>query len=95
MGVIVSNPQSEEPYTPTDLRLLQSVATQTGLALEVSELAHSLADEAARRARSDRELEIAHEVQERLFPQQIPAVAGMTLAGSAVLRSASAATTTT
>ncbi len=82
MGVIALGPKkSEEPYTPTDLRLLQSVATQTGLALEVSELAHSLADEAARRARSDRELEIAHEVQERLFPQQIPAVAGMTLAG--------------
>jgi sigma-B regulation protein RsbU (phosphoserine phosphatase) len=82
MGVIALGPKkSEEPYTPTDLRLLQSVATQTGLALEVSELAHSLADEASRRARSDRELEIAHEVQERLFPQQIPAVAGMTLAG--------------
>jgi len=82
MGVIALGPKkSEEPYTPTDLRLLQSVATQTGLALEVSELAHSLADEAARRARSDRELEIAHEVQERLFPQQTPAVAGMTLAG--------------
>jgi sigma-B regulation protein RsbU (phosphoserine phosphatase) len=82
MGVIALGPKkSEEPYTPTDLRLLQSVATQTGLALEVSELAHSLADEAARRARSDRELEIAHEVQERLFPQQTPAVTGMTLAG--------------
>jgi sigma-B regulation protein RsbU (phosphoserine phosphatase) len=82
MGVIALGPKkSEEPYTPTDLRLLQSVATQTGLALEVSELAHSLADEAARRARSDRELEIAHEVQERLFPQQTPVVAGMTLAG--------------
>lgn len=82
MGVIALGPKkSEEPYTPTDLRLLQSVATQTGLALEVSELAHSLADEAARRARSDRELEIAHEVQERLFPQQIPVAAGMTLAG--------------
>lgn len=82
MGLIALGPKkSEEPYTSTDLRLLQSVATQTGLALEVSELAHSLADEAARRARSDRELEIAHEVQDRLFPQQIPAVAGMTLAG--------------
>lgn len=82
MGVMALGPKkSEEPYTPTDLRVLQSVATQTGLALEVSELAHSLAKEAAERARNDRELEIAHEVQDRLFPQHIPAVQGMTLAG--------------
>ncbi len=73
--------KSEEPYTPTDLRVLQSVATQTGLALEVNELAQSLATEAAQRARIDREIEIAHEVQERLFPQRIPVVKGMSLAG--------------
>ncbi len=73
--------KSEEPYTPTDLRVLQSVATQTGLALEVNELAQSLAKEAAQRARIDREIEIAHEVQERLFPQQMPCIAGLSLAG--------------
>jgi hypothetical protein len=56
------------------------VATQTGLALEVHELAQSLALEAAQRARSDRELEIAHQVQERLFPQLIPEIPGMDLA---------------
>ncbi len=82
MGLMVLGPKkSEEPYTPTDLRVLQSVATQTGLALEVTELAHSLAKEAAIRARADRELEIAHEVQERLFPQQMPVIAGLSLAG--------------
>src|SRR4051812_1848825 len=37
MGVIaLGSKRSEEPYTPSDLRLLQTVATQTGLALEVS-----------------------------------------------------------
>ncbi len=82
MGVMtLGAKKSEEPYTPTDLRVLQSVATQTGLALEVNELAESLAKEAAQRARIDREIEIAHEVQERLFPQQIPVVKGMSLAG--------------
>ncbi len=39
MGIMTLGPKrSEEPYTPTDLRVLQSVATQTGLALEVNEL---------------------------------------------------------
>ncbi|MBV9764698.1 MAG: SpoIIE family protein phosphatase [Acidobacteriaceae bacterium] len=83
MGVMaLGSKRSEEPYTPTDLRVLQSVATQTGLALEVDELAQSLAREAAQRARNDRELEIAHEVQERLFPQVIPKLPGVSLAGA-------------
>lgn len=73
--------KSEEPYTPTDLRVLQSVAMQTGLALEVSELAHSLAAEAAQRERINREIEIAREVQQRLFPQRFPQLDGVTLAG--------------
>jgi len=83
MGIIVLGPKlSEEPYTPMDLRMLQSVATQTGLALEVTELAHSLAKEEAQRQRIQREIEIAREVQERLFPQEMPSVTGITLAGS-------------
>ena len=41
----------------------------------------SLAQQAASRERMDRELEIAREVQERLFPQEIPVIAGLTLAG--------------
>jgi phosphoserine phosphatase RsbU/P len=83
MGVMALGPKrSEEPYTPSDLRLLQSVGTQTGLALEISELAHSLANEAAQRERIHREIEIAREVQERLFPQQIPVIKGLSLAGA-------------
>ena len=83
MGIIaLGAKKSEEPYSPSDMRLLQSVAVQTGLVLEVSELAHSLADEAAQRARETREMEIAREVQERLFPQEVPAIAGLSLAGA-------------
>jgi sigma-B regulation protein RsbU (phosphoserine phosphatase) len=74
--------RSEEPYTPSDLRLLQSVSTQAGLALEISALVHSLASEAARRERIDREIEIAREVQERLFPQQLPTLPGHTIHGA-------------
>jgi sigma-B regulation protein RsbU (phosphoserine phosphatase) len=74
--------QSEEPYSSTDLRLLQSVATQTGLALENSQLTAAIASEIAQRERLNREVEIAREVQERLFPQEFPAVAGLDYCGA-------------
>ena len=83
LGLMTLGPKlSDEPYSPSDLRLLQSVALQTGLALEVSELAHSLAREAAQRERINREIEIAREVQEHLFPQFIPNLPGIGLAGT-------------
>jgi sigma-B regulation protein RsbU (phosphoserine phosphatase) len=82
MGVMALGPKrSEAAYTPADLHLLHMVATQTGLAIEVAELAHSLAAEAAQRERVNREMEIAREVQERLFPQEMPEIAGATIAG--------------
>jgi phosphoserine phosphatase RsbU/P len=82
LGLIALGPKrSEEPYTPTDLRTLQSVAAQTGLTLEVVELVRTLAREAAQRERMNREVEIAREVQQRLFPQRIPEIAGVGLAG--------------
>jgi sigma-B regulation protein RsbU (phosphoserine phosphatase) len=82
MGMMALGPKrSEAAYTRADLHLLHTVATQTGLAIEVAELAHSLATEAAQRERVNREIEIAREVQERLFPQQMPNLPGATLAG--------------
>jgi phosphoserine phosphatase RsbU/P len=73
--------QSEAPYSGVDLRLLRSVATQTGLALENSRLTEAIAREVAQRERHRRELEIAREVQEQLFPQNLPAVPGLDYAG--------------
>ena len=82
MGLMALGPKrSEAAYTRADLHLLHTVATQTGLAIEVAELAHSLATEAAQRERVNREIEIAREVQERLFPQQMPQLVGATIAG--------------
>jgi sigma-B regulation protein RsbU (phosphoserine phosphatase) len=82
LGLIALGPKkSEEPYTPTDLRMLQSVAVQTGLTLEVAELVRTLADQAAHQERMNREIEIAREVQQRLFPQSIPCIPGVDLAG--------------
>jgi sigma-B regulation protein RsbU (phosphoserine phosphatase) len=73
--------RSEEPYTGSDVRLLKSVAAQTGLALENANLMQTVADEVAQRERLNREVEIAREVQERLFPQKLPIIAGLDYAG--------------
>ncbi len=81
-GIISLGPkQSEEPYSPSDVRLLQSVAAQTGLALENARLNEAVASEMAQRERLNREIEIAREVQERLFPQNSPALAGFDYCG--------------
>ena len=81
-GVIALGPKrSEEPYTKTDRQLLQTIASQTGLALENAELLESLTTEITQRERISRDLEIAREVQERLFPQSYPKVDGVDLAG--------------
>ena len=82
MGLMTLGPKlSEEAYSPSDLRLLGSIAVQTGLGLEVGDLARSLSEEVGQRERMQREIEIASEVQQRLFPQCIPAVPGIDLAG--------------
>ncbi|HVW09452.1 MAG TPA: PP2C family protein-serine/threonine phosphatase, partial [Bryobacteraceae bacterium] len=78
IGVMSLGPKkSGEPYSKTDLRLLQTVAVQMGMALHNSRLASSLAAETAHREVMNRELEIAREVQERLFPQKFPKVEGI------------------
>ncbi len=82
MGIIsLSGKRSEEPYSRADLQLLNAVASQTGLALENAELTESVRREIAQRERLDRELEIAREVQQRLFPQKLPIVSGLDFAG--------------
>ncbi len=78
LGFISLGPKrSEEPYTGSDVRLLKSVAAQTGLALENADLMRKISDEVAQRERLNREVEIAREVQERLFPQKLPAIRGL------------------
>jgi sigma-B regulation protein RsbU (phosphoserine phosphatase) len=72
---------SEEPYSNLDIRLLQSVARQTGLAMENLRLASEIAREISERDKLNREMEIAKEVQERLFPQSIIPVSGLEYSG--------------
>jgi sigma-B regulation protein RsbU (phosphoserine phosphatase) len=82
LGLIaLGEKRSEEPYSGTDLRLLKSVATQTGLALANAQLTSAISAEVGRREKMNREIEIAREVQERLFPQKLPPVAGVDYCG--------------
>jgi hypothetical protein len=83
IGVMGLGPKrSEEPFTSSDRRLLDAVAAQTGLALENSRLAAEIAAEIANREKAKREIEIAREVQQRLFPQEYPPVPGIVYAGA-------------
>jgi sigma-B regulation protein RsbU (phosphoserine phosphatase) len=54
---------------------------QTALAHEVARLTTAIGREMAQRERLNRELEIAREVQERLFPQRLPSVPGLDYCG--------------
>lgn len=82
LGLVSLGPKrSEAPYSRLDLQLLGAVASQTGLALENAELTENIRREVAQRERLDRELEIAREVQQRLFPQTLPVVQGLDFAG--------------
>jgi phosphoserine phosphatase RsbU/P len=83
VGVMVlGSKRSEAPYSRSDLTLLRSVAVQTGLAIENSHLFSKLAAEAALRERANREMEIAREVQQRMFPQIFPSIPGVEIAGN-------------
>jgi sigma-B regulation protein RsbU (phosphoserine phosphatase) len=78
LGIIsLGEKRSEAPYSGTDLRLLKSVASQTALALSNAELTSAIAVEIGHREKLNREIEIAREVQERLFPQRLPEIAGL------------------
>lgn len=73
--------RSGQGYSRADLRLLSAVASQAGLAIENVRLVDAVRRETAQRERLVRELEIAREVQERLFPQVLPHVEGLDFGG--------------
>jgi sigma-B regulation protein RsbU (phosphoserine phosphatase) len=82
LGFISLGPKkSEVPYSTSDTSLLRTVAAQTGLALENSRLSEAIAAEVAQRELLNREMEIAREVQQRLFPQTMPDIPSLEYAG--------------
>lgn len=65
---------------PRGFALGSSWAMPSGILVNIYKLIPTLAEEALSRAKMEREFEIAREVQERLFPQVIPSVAGVEIA---------------
>lgn len=63
---------SEEPYSREDKRLLASVASQAGVALDSIRLAEEMAERIEAERHAAQEMGIAREVQARLFPQKFP-----------------------
>ena len=75
LGVIVLGMRrSEEPYSAEDRRLLASVASQAGVALESIRLGEKVAERIEAERRAAQEMEFARQVQARLLPQKLPAM---------------------
>lgn len=65
---------------PRTFALGSSKALPSGILVNVYKLIPTLAEEAVSHAKLEREIEIAREVQERLFPQTFPNVTGVEMA---------------
>ncbi len=82
VGLLALGPRlSEEPYSGEDKRLLASVASQAGMALENFRLAEDIAEKLEGERRTAREMEIAKDVQTRLLPQSAPDLKTLECAG--------------
>ena len=78
----LGQPRSEQPYSSEDKRLLDSVAGQAAVALENMHMAEQIADRLEADRRAAHELQIARDVQARLFPQVLPPLSTLDYAGS-------------
>jgi sigma-B regulation protein RsbU (phosphoserine phosphatase) len=75
---------SEEPYSSDDKRLLASVASQAGVALESIRLGEKIAERIEAERRIAQEMEYAKQVQARLFPQKLPPMKTLEYAGGCI-----------
>jgi sigma-B regulation protein RsbU (phosphoserine phosphatase) len=75
---------SEEPYSSEDKHLLGSVAAHVGIALENIRLAEKMAERMEADRRTAQEMDIARQVQARLFPQQLPAMKTLDYTGACI-----------
>jgi sigma-B regulation protein RsbU (phosphoserine phosphatase) len=82
--VVLGTRLSEEPYSGEDRRLLGSVASQAGVALENISLAEGMANRIETERKVEQEMKIAREVQRRLLPQDAPALRTLEYAGQCV-----------
>lgn len=82
--LVLGQPLSEEPYSNEDTRLLESVAGQAAVSLENMRMAEQIADRLEGDRRAAQEIQIARDVQSRLFPQVMPPLASLDYAGSCI-----------
>ena len=75
---------SEESYSREDQRLLSAVAAQAGVTLENMRLAEDMAARIEAERRIARDMEIAKQVQARLFPQKSPPLDTLEYAGRCI-----------
>jgi sigma-B regulation protein RsbU (phosphoserine phosphatase) len=75
--LLLGERRSEEPYGREDKELLVTLAGQVAVALDYAHLIEQAAGQAALR----REIQIAQEVQEQLFPHERPALQTLRYAG--------------
>lgn len=75
-GVLaVANPAGDEPFTPADFTLLQSLAEQAALALHNAEFLHLQIE----RKQLDLDLSLASGIQQMLLPREMPRSRGLQL----------------
>jgi sigma-B regulation protein RsbU (phosphoserine phosphatase) len=82
--LVLGSRLSEEPYSGEDKRLLASVASQAGIAVESIRLAEQMAERMEAERLVAREMEIAKEVQGNLFPHHSPPLETLDYAGSCI-----------
>ena len=84
-GLLVLGPRkSEEPYSREDKRLLATIASQAGSMLENIHLGEEIAERVETERRVAHEIELARQVQRKLFPQNPPQIATLDYAGECV-----------
>jgi sigma-B regulation protein RsbU (phosphoserine phosphatase) len=85
VGLLAVGPRlSDELYSREDSRLLASIASQAGSALENLMLAEEMARRIEAERRAEQELQIAAQVQRRLLPRKIVAMTTIEYAGHCV-----------
>jgi len=85
LGLLVLGPRkSEEPYSGEDKRLLAVIANQAGNTLENIRLGEEIAERMQAEKRAAHEIELARQVQSKLFPQHPPRLASLDYAGDCV-----------
>lgn len=90
VGVMIVHSTLKADFTPGEIALLQAFANQAALAIQRAGLVDELRDqiaqleaaqvELAKKERMEREMELAHEVQQSVLPHTFPQIAGFQFA---------------